>query len=184
MVTICTSYFTTGGPCKEPPTGRFWERSKGDTMCPTTSQNPSHWHPSWLSNVCSTRKCPESEWLDRDNLENNPITIKPESGSHLEELFSWVPLPCCSPPGCPFPIKSLALSARVSPQTIHFWVLDKRPLRSWKGLPSCNNLKTFSWDLKYLVCDISIYLWKPFPHQNHILPPNALSQYGQEQLFL
>ena len=26
----------------------------------------------------------------------------------------------CSPPGCPFPIKSLALSALVSPRTIHF----------------------------------------------------------------
>ena len=31
--------------------------------------------------------------------------------------FSWVPLPYCSPPGCPFPIKSLALSAHVSPRT-------------------------------------------------------------------
>ena len=45
----------------------------------------------------------------------------------------WVPLPHCSPlltslPRCPFPIKSLALSACVSPQTIHFWVLDKNPL--------------------------------------------------------
>ena len=35
-------------------------------------------------------------------------------------MFSWVSLPYCSPPGCPFPIKSLALSADVSPQTIHF----------------------------------------------------------------
>ena len=31
--------------------------------------------------------------------------------------FSWVSLPSCSPPGCPFPIKSLALSAHVSPRT-------------------------------------------------------------------
>jgi len=42
----------TGDPAKEhgtnkpPPTGRVQERSKGDTTCPTTSQNPSLWHPS------------------------------------------------------------------------------------------------------------------------------------------
>ena len=77
-----------------------------------------------------TRRAPpgrtlESEWLAKDNPETNPITIKPETASHAAEQFSWVPLPCCSPPGCPFPIKSLALSAHVSPQTIHFWGLDK-----------------------------------------------------------
>ena len=27
----------------------------------TTSQNPSHWNPSWLSDACATRKDPESE---------------------------------------------------------------------------------------------------------------------------
>ena len=43
----------------------------------------------------------------------------------MTKLFSWVPLPYCSPPGFPFPIKSLALSADVSPPTIHFHVLDK-----------------------------------------------------------
>ena len=46
----------------------------------------------------------------------------------MTELFSWVPLPPCSPPGHPFPIKSLALSAHVSPQTINFQVLDKSPV--------------------------------------------------------
>ena len=53
--------------------------------------------------------------------------------------FSWVPLPYCSPPRCPFPIKSLALSAHVSPRTIHFRALDKSPvLGPGRGLPSCN----------------------------------------------
>ena len=33
-------------------------------------------------------------------------------------------LTCCSLPQCPFPVKSLALSAHVSPGTIHFPVLD------------------------------------------------------------
>ena len=73
--------------------------------------------------------------------ETNPITIKPETASHMAEQFSWVPLPYCSPPGCPFPIKSLALSAHVSPQTIHFRVLDKSPVSGpGRGPPSCNRI--------------------------------------------
>ena len=46
--TICMSCFMTGDPNKEygtnkpPPARRVWERSKGDTACPSTSQNPSH----------------------------------------------------------------------------------------------------------------------------------------------
>ena len=100
IVTICTSCFKTGGPRKKrgtnkpPPTLRVQERSKGDTMYPTTSQNPFLWHPSWLNKACTT-------WLAKDNPETNPITIKPETGNHVAELFSWVPLPYCSPPGCP-----------------------------------------------------------------------------------
>ena len=123
----------TGGPGEEhgtnkpPPTGRVQERSKGDTTCPTTSQNPL-WHPSWLNKACTTRKDPESERLTKDNLETNPITIKPKTASHTAEMFSWVPFPYCSLPGSPFTIKSLALSAHVSPWTIHFRVLDKSPL--------------------------------------------------------
>ena len=92
IVTICMSCFKTGGPSKEhgtnkpPPTGRVQERSKGDTTYPTTSQNPFLWHPSWLNKACTT-------WLAKDNMETNPITIKPETGSQVAELFSWVPLP-------------------------------------------------------------------------------------------
>ena len=139
----------TGGPGKEqgtnkpPPTRRVQERSKGDTTCLTTSQNPL-WHPSWLNKVCTTRKNSESEWLAKDNVETNPITIKPETASHVAEYFSWIPLPYCSPPGCPFPIKSLALSAHASPRTIHFRVLDKSPvLGPGRGPPSCNRTKTW-----------------------------------------
>ena len=135
------SCFTTGGPAKEhgtnkpPPTRRVRERSKGDTTCLTTSQNPSHWRPSWLNKVCTTRKDSESEWLAKDNPETNPITIKPETASHVAEQFSWVPLLSCSPPGCLFPLKSLALSAHVSPRTIHFRVLDKSPVSGLEGVP-------------------------------------------------
>ena len=135
-VTIRMSSFTTGGPGKEhgtnkpPPIKRIQERSKRDTnpyVLPT-SQTLPRWNPSWLIDAWATRKDPESEWLARDNTETIPITIKPETVSHVAEQFSWVPLPSCSPPGCPFPIKPLALSAHVSPWTIHFRVLDKSPL--------------------------------------------------------
>ena len=147
MVTLCTSCFTTGGPAKEhgtnkpPPTGSIRERSKGDTKCPTTFPNPSFWHPSWLNKACTTRKDPESECLAKDSSEMNSIIIKPETASHVAEQFCWVPLPSCSPPGCPFPIKSLAFSAHVSPQTIHFRALDKSPvLDPGRGSPSCNTI--------------------------------------------
>ena len=67
-----------------------------------------------ISNLCATRKDSESEWLAKDNPETNPITIRPETVSHVAEQLSWVPLPCCSLPRCLLPIKSLALSACVS----------------------------------------------------------------------
>ena len=57
----------------------------------------------------------------------------------MAEQFSWVPLPYCSPPGCPCPIKSLGLLAHVSPRTIHLRVLDKSlVLGPGRGPPSCN----------------------------------------------
>ena len=134
------SCFRTGGPGKEqgtnkpPPTGRVRKRSKGDTTCLIISQNPL-WHPSWLNKACTTRKDSESEQLAKDHPETTPITIKPKTASHVAELFPWVPLPYCSPPGCPFSIKSLALSAHVSPGTIHFRVLGKSPVLALEGVP-------------------------------------------------
>ena len=133
------SCFTTGGLGKEPgtekppPTGRGQERSKWDTTCSTISQNPSLWHPSGLNKACTTRKDSESEWFAKDNPETNPITIKPETASHVAELFSWVPLPSCSPPGCLFPIKSLALSAHVSPRDSFLSVRQEPSFGFWKG---------------------------------------------------
>ena len=83
----------TGGPGKEhetnkpPPTRRIWERSRGDTMCPTVSQSPSCWPLSWLNNACTTRKDPESERLARDIPETNRITVKPKPVNHVAEEF-------------------------------------------------------------------------------------------------
>ena len=105
------------------------ERGDASQHVLPNSQNPPRWNPSWLSDACVTSKDSQSEWLARGNLETNPITIKPETASHVAEQFSWVPLPRCSPLGHPFPIKFFALSARVPPWTIHFRVLDKS--HSW-----------------------------------------------------
>ena len=116
------------------------ERGDASPYILPTSQNPSYWNPSWLTNMHTTRKNPESEWLGRNNPEINHITIKSKTASHVAELFSCAPLPCCPPPWCPFP-KSLGLSASISPWTIHFQVLDKSPpFGSERGIPSCNNI--------------------------------------------
>ena len=141
------SYIKTEDPGKEHginkplPTRRIWEKAKGDArpyVLPTP-QNPSHWNLSWLSGTHATRKDAESEWLARDNPETNPISVTPETANHMAEQSSWVPLLSCFPPQFPFLINSLALSACVSLQAIHSWVLDKSPfLGSGRGSPSCN----------------------------------------------
>ena len=136
----------TGDPDKEcrtnkpPPTGRVRERSKGHTACPSTSQNPSCQHPSWLSDVWATREDSELEWLAKDHPETNPITIKPETASHAAEQFSWVPLPYCSPPGCPFPIKSLGfISTCVSSDSSFLSVRQEPSFGPGRSPPSCND---------------------------------------------
>jgi len=126
-------------------TARVQERSKGDTTCRTTSQNPSCWHPSWMSNACATRKDSESEWLAKDKPETNLITINPKTVSHVAEQFSWVPLPCCFLPGHIFPIKYLAFfSTCVSLDNsfpsvkirAHFWALEgvALPATEWEKI--------------------------------------------------
>ena len=139
------SCFMTGGPGKEhgtnrpPLTRRVWQRSKGDTTCLTTSQNPSRWHPYWLNKACTTRKNSESEWLAKDNPETNPITVKPKPHGRAV-ILGFLTLLLST--RAPMPNKkSLALSAHVSPWTIHYWVLDKSPvLGSGRGPPSCKRL--------------------------------------------
>ena len=85
----------------------------------------------------------ELEWLAKDHQETNPITIKPPYNPRLRATrqssspgFPYLLLST----GVPFPIKSLALSAHVSPWTILFWVLDKSPVSGpGRDPPSCNN---------------------------------------------
>ena len=89
--------------------------------------------------------------MAKDNPETNPTTIKPETASHVTQQFSWVPLPSCSSPRRPFPINSLALSAHVSPWTIHFRVLDKSPVSGpGRDPPSCNSMSNYNYKLDNL----------------------------------
>ena len=100
------------------------------------------------------------------------------------EQFSWVPLPYCSPPGCPFPIKSLVLSAHVSPRTIHFRVLDKSPvLGPGRGPPSCNkwwlwwdssSLRLTSWPLGVLRGQLACQRTRPSGHNWDPFVPGLL----------
>ena len=108
---------------KLPPSGRIWERSKGDRRHQPKHPTNLPESFSWLSYAHTTRKDPETE---RSTQKLNPITINPETASLMAEQFSWVPLPSCLPPGFS-PTKSLALSACVSPWIINIQVFRQAP---------------------------------------------------------
>ena len=135
------------------PAGIIWEGPKGGRRCQPiiclanlpesfalesilAERRTHHQEGPWVRpNMSQTRG------LARDNPKTNPITIKPETVSHVAEQVSWVPLLCYFPSGHPFPIKPFVLSACVSTWTIHFQVLDKSPLSvpgrgppSWKSV--------------------------------------------------
>ena len=59
-------------------------------------------------------------------------------------MFSWVSLPYCSPPRCPFPIKSLALWARVSLDNSFPSVRQEPGFGPWKGSPFLQQFLNFS----------------------------------------
>ena len=87
----------------------------------------------------STRKDPESEWLARDNLETNPITIKPRLGATLQSSPPGFPCPPALHPGA-LPDKSLLLCQHMCLlEKFISQVLDKSPLLgSGRGPSSCN----------------------------------------------
>ena len=74
-----------------------------------------------------------------DNPETNSITIKGKTESHAAEQFSWIPLSCGSPHEHPFLINSFALSACMSPWTIHFQMLGKSRSQVLEGGHSSSN---------------------------------------------
>ena len=152
IVTTYMSYLTTGSPSKECgtnkilPTRRIQERFKmrGETYVHLSYQPPRMFltgiHLDWVMHTSLGRTLSQMI-VSRLSLETNPITIKPETENNSTEQFSWVPLPSYSPRRFPFPIKSLALSAPVSPQIIHFQMLDKSPLLGCRRGPHSFNLR-------------------------------------------
>ena len=124
------------GTNKPPPTRRVRKRSKGDTTCLTISQNPSLWHPSWLSNACATRKDSELELLAKDHLETNPITIKPETVSHASRGVLLGSLTLLLSTRVPFPNKiSCFVSICVSWDNSFPSVRQEPSFGPWKGPP-------------------------------------------------
>ena len=107
----------------------FGEGPKEASHVIPTSQNPPRGiHLGWAMCVPSGRTLSQNVWPD-------PITIKPETLSHMAEQFSCIPLPSCSLPKCHFPIKSLVLSACVCVSSDNSF-LSVRPeptLGPWKG---------------------------------------------------
>ena len=85
------SYFTAGGPGKEQGTRRrIWEKSKEDATHPTNLPESSSLE-SISAEQCVNHQEEQVESQDGwpDNLEPNPITIKPETANHVAEQFSW-----------------------------------------------------------------------------------------------
>ena len=135
IVTICMSCFMTGGPGKEhwtkksPATGRVQESQPHVRPPPrillaasTLAEQGVHQQEGLLS---------QNDWQPR----NESHYHRTKTASHVAEQFSWVPLSSCSPPGCPFPIKPLAFSARVSSDNSFLSVRQEPSFRPWKGSP-------------------------------------------------
>ena len=131
-----------------------------------------------------------------------PWTVACPCG-HVAQQSSWVPLACCSPPGSPFPIKPLALSAYVL--LFSTWVslpnkascfvcicvsLDnsipsfrqKPTLRSWKGSAFLQQYKVIFIDSKNH--NVNISLQPPFnPLQRSSLRTTDYAEnYGYPEL--
>lgn len=82
-------------------------------------------HLDWVMCTPPERTPGQNDW-PKDNLEMNPVTVKPETVSHEVEQFFWFPLPYWSLL-TPFPVKSFALSAPLLGQFV-----------SGKDPPSCD----------------------------------------------
>ena len=134
------------GTNEPPPTGRVQETSKGDATCPSTSQNPSCWHPSWLGNAAPPgRPLSPNDWLQ--NAGNSPHHYKTQDfelsgratlGSLTLMLSAWAP----------FPSVFCFVSSCMSPRTVHFPVLNKSPQRPWKRSPFLQHLNLRCFHLR------------------------------------
>ena len=130
----------TGDPDKEyrtnkpPPTRRAWEWLKGDTTCPlpripldSIHLGVCHQERLWIRVI--GQRPPGNKFHHHKTRHCEPHSKAVLLVSLTLLLSTWAP----------FPIKSLALSAHVSPRTIHFQALDKSPVSGpGRSPPSCN----------------------------------------------
>ena len=153
ILTIYISSFMTGGPGKEygtnePPPSRIQELGRVKRRHNVSYQLPrillAGIHLGWAMRTPPRRKDPELEWPARDNLKTHPIMIKLKTEpSGRAVLLSSLTL--LVPARVPLPKKVSFLLVCVSPQTIHFWVLDKSPLSGpGRGPPFCNVRKVIT----------------------------------------
>ena len=118
----------------KPEEFRKGQKEGRNAMCPTNLPESSLLASTLAGEACHQ----EGSWvrmIGRDNLETNPIAIKPETVSQMAEQFSWVPLPCCSPPRSSFSIVSCFVSTRVSSDSTFLSVWQEPSLRPPKGSP-------------------------------------------------
>ena len=145
---MCISYLKTGSPGKEgranklPPTTRIRERREETTIhmnCHPPRTFLAEMHP-WRSDVCTTRKDYESEWLTRDNAETNPISIKPETVSHVAVLPVSLTLLLfsCTYPGAPSQKVSSFVNTCVPLDNSFLSVRPEFNPGPWSESPSCN----------------------------------------------
>lgn len=112
------SCFMTGGPEKEhrrnTSNRKMQERSKGDTRCPTTSQNPL------AASVLAEQGRHHQEGLSQNGYKDNPETHhhKTKTASHEQSSSPGFPYLLALLPAPPSDKKFCFVS--VSPQTIHF----------------------------------------------------------------
>ena len=168
IIATCLSYLTIRGPNKEHGTALKTNpgdlgganRREGTTNLPGSLVLESILAERW---VCQQ----EGPWarastgqprgLAKDNPETNPYSHKTWDCQPRGRAVLLGSLNLMLSATVPFPIKSLALSAHVSPWTIHFWVLDKSLFSGpGRGLPFCNTITSLQTLFKFSMCTFSV----------------------------
>ena len=139
IVTICMSCFMTGDPDKEYRTNKATTNRKSSGKVERRHCLSVHFPESLLPASILTERCvrhQERVWI-RMIGQSHPETnhhktqdCEPRGRAALLGSLTY-----CSPPGCPFPVKSLALSACVSSDNSFPSVRQEPSFGPWKRSP-------------------------------------------------
>ena len=94
-------------------------------------ENPSCWHPSWLSNACTSRRTPSQTGRRTQKLAPSPENPSLRAAWQSGLLGSLILLP----PGCPFPVVSCLVSVYVSSENSFLSVRQEPTLGPGRGSP-------------------------------------------------